>query len=252
MQLTTFSVLTALAATVSAHGYVDRVTAGGVAYTGYLPYQDPYTTPKPDRVIREVQGNGPITDVSIADIQCGGWTAGGIVGSKPAKLYVGPVAAGSSVSLRWTLWPDSHKGPLITYLAKCPNNDCTNWLPGTAAVWFKVHHAGRVGTSNVWASSPLEVEATRGSYSYTIPSCLQAGSYIARHEVLGLHEGWREGGTQFYPSCHQIKITGSGTSTGPASKVAFPGAYKPTDPGILYDMYKAQTYTIPGPPVFTC
>lgn len=32
----TFSVLTALAATVSAHGYVEKVTVGGVTYTGYL------------------------------------------------------------------------------------------------------------------------------------------------------------------------------------------------------------------------
>ena len=120
-----------------------------------------------------------------------------------------------------------------------------------SAVWFKVHHAGRVGTSNVWASSPLEVDATR-TYTYTIPSCLAAGSYIVRHEVLGLHAAFELNKAQFYPSCHQIKITGSGTSTGPASKVAFPGAYKNTDPGILYDMYKATTYTIPGPAVFTC
>lgn len=98
------------------------------------PYQDPYTSPKPDRIIREIQGNGPVENVSSPDIQCGGWTAGGIVGSQPAKLHAGPVAAGSTVTLKWTLWPDSHKGPLITYMAKCPNNDCTTWMPGTAYV----------------------------------------------------------------------------------------------------------------------
>ena len=119
------------------------------------------------------------------------------------------------------------------------------------AVWFKVHHAGRVGTTNVWASSPLEVDATR-TYNYTIPSCIAAGSYIVRHEVLGLHAAWELNKAQFYPSCHQIKVTGTGTSTGPSAKVAFPGAYKNTDPGIKYDMYQATTYTIPGPAVFTC
>lgn len=90
------------------------------------------------------------------------------------------------------------------------------------------------------------------SYSYTIPSCLAAGSYIVRHEIIALHAAWAYPGAQFYPSCHQIQITGSGTSTGPSNKVAIPGVYAPTDPGITYDMYTAQPYTIPGPAVFTC
>lgn len=132
-----------------------------------------------------------------------------------------------------------------------PCQQISSLLTHPSAVWFKVHHAGRVGTSEVWASTPLESDATR-TYDYEIPSCLAAGSYVVRHEVLALHGAHSPGGAQFYPSCHQIKVTGSGTSTGPSSKVAFPGAYKATDPGILYDMYKAQTYTIPGPDVFTC
>lgn len=89
------------------------------------------------------------------------------------------------------------------------------------------------------------------SYTYTIPSCLAAGSYIVRHEIIALHSATEYPGAQFYPSCHQIQVTGSGTSTG-GSKVSIPGVYKGTDPGITYDMYTAQTYTIPGPAVFTC
>jgi hypothetical protein len=91
-----------------------------------------------------------------------------------------------------------------------------------------------------------------GSYSYKIPSCLKAGYYIVRHEIIALHAAYEYPGVQFYPSCHQIQVTGSGTSTGPSSKVAFPGAYKSTDPGITYDAYKATTYTVPGPTKFTC
>jgi len=41
-------------------------------------------------------------------------------------------------------------------------------------------------------------------------------------------------GVQFYPSCVQIEVTGSGTAF-PTSFVSFPGAYKPTSPGITYD-----------------
>jgi predicted carbohydrate-binding protein with CBM5 and CBM33 domain len=36
MKLTATSLLAALATTVSGHGYVELVTAGGVSYTGYL------------------------------------------------------------------------------------------------------------------------------------------------------------------------------------------------------------------------
>lgn len=56
---------------------------------------------------------------------------------------------------------------------------------------------------------------------------------------------------QFYPSCRQIKIFGSGTSTGPSVKVAIPVVYKSTDLGISYDMYTEQTYPVAGPDVLT-
>ncbi|RAL60356.1 hypothetical protein DID88_000132 [Monilinia fructigena] len=142
MLLKTFSNLLVFVATVAAHGYVDNVTIGGVLYTPTMPYPftnpsrkpytDPYYSTPPPRIIRPVQGNGPITDLTLIDLQCGGYTAGGIVGSSPAALTAGPVAAGSTVSLRWTLWPDSHSGPVITYMAKCPSAGCSNYLPGTA------------------------------------------------------------------------------------------------------------------------
>jgi len=250
MRFHKFSIFTVLVSRVYAHGYVDNVTVAGVFYEGYQPYTDPYYNPIPDRIIRPVQGNGPIQDLTLIDLQCGGYTAGGISGSSPAKLTAGPVAAGSVVSLRWTLWPDSHRGPVITYMARCANDDCTTYLPGTSAVWFKVAETGRQGTSDVWGDTPLMTAGN--AYTYTIPSCLAAGSYIVRHEIIALHTAGTYPGVQFYPSCHQIKVTGSGTSTGPTTKVAFPGAYAPTDPGITYDMYTAQTYTIPGPAVFTC
>lgn len=88
---------------------------------------------QPDRVSRPVQGNGPIEDLTLIDLQCGGYTAGGISGSEPAALHA-QAAAGSTVSLRWTLWPDSHVGPAITYMARCPDSGCDDWLPGTEYV----------------------------------------------------------------------------------------------------------------------
>lgn len=88
-------------------------------------------SPIPSRIFRPIQGNGPVQDVTLIDLQCGGYTAGGSSGSSPANLTAGPVAAGSTVSLRWTLWPESHVGPVITYMARCANDNCATYVPGT-------------------------------------------------------------------------------------------------------------------------
>lgn len=124
-----FAGLIASAALVAGHGYVTNGTIGGSSYEFYQPYTDPYTSPTPERISRPIQGNGPVTDVSYADLQCGGDTANGIVGSSPANLTA-DVTAGSDVDLYWTLWPSSHVGPTITYMAKCDNDDCTTFMPG--------------------------------------------------------------------------------------------------------------------------
>lgn len=143
--------LGAFVALAAAHGYVDHATIGGVNYQFYQPFQDPYYSTPPQRISRKIPGNGPVEDVTSIDAQCNGYSAGGSVGSAPAALHA-PASAGSTVSLYWTLWPESHVGPLITYMARCPDSGCQNWQPGSSAVWFKVQEEGRQGTSNTWAS----------------------------------------------------------------------------------------------------
>lgn len=122
------SILT-FAAAVAAHGYVNTGLIGGKTYTFYQPYMDPYQ--KVDRISRPIQGNGPVEDVTLPDVQCGGYTAGGVSGSSPAALHA-EAAAGSDVELFWTLWPDSHVGPSITYMSKCPDSGCNQWMPGSS------------------------------------------------------------------------------------------------------------------------
>jgi hypothetical protein len=123
----------ALATAVAAHGYVNTALIGGQTYTFYQPYSDPYMNPKVQRVARPIQGNGPVQDVTLSDLQCGGYAEGGLPGSSPAALHAN-VTAGSDVKLYWTLWPDSHVGPTITYMAKCPDTGCNNWMPGSQYV----------------------------------------------------------------------------------------------------------------------
>ena len=114
----------------AAHGYVDSAVIGGTTYKFYQPYQDPYMNPTPQRISRPVAGNGPVEDLTLIDVQCGGYGAGGVVGSQPAALHA-KVAAGETVKLNWTVWPDSHVDPTITYMARCPDGGCQNWQPGT-------------------------------------------------------------------------------------------------------------------------
>lgn len=120
-------------AIVAGHGYVRNATIGDTEHTFYQPYEDPYMDPKPARISREIRGNGYVADVAISDIQCGGYATGGINGSRPAALHADAVA-GSEVSLHWTLWPDNHIGPTITYMAKCPNTGCDKWMPESSCV----------------------------------------------------------------------------------------------------------------------
>ncbi|KAG5636056.1 hypothetical protein H0H81_009227 [Sphagnurus paluster] len=168
--------LFAASTSVNAHGYVQEVTLGTTKYTGYLPYSDPYWNPTPQRIIRKIPGSGQL----LHCLQCNGWSAGGsqYVGSAPAPL-VGTVAAGSQVKLNWTTWPDSHSGPLITYMARAPS-DITKWNPGTSAVWFKVAEAGK-DSSGRWAATD-NLKASNSIYTFTIPPKLKAGQYIIRHE----------------------------------------------------------------------
>jgi hypothetical protein len=90
-----------------------------------------------------------------------------------------------------------------------------------------------------------------GVATYTIPSCLKPGYYLVRHEIIALHAAYSYPGAQFYPGCHQLKVTGSGSTT-PSGLVGFPGAYKSNDAGITYNAYNPATYTPPGPKTFTC
>jgi hypothetical protein len=94
---------------VSAHGYVSWGIFGNKNETFWQPYQDPYMNPKRKTISRPIQGNGPVQDVTLSDLQCGGYAAGGFPGSEPAALHA-EIAAGAEVELGWTLWPESHIG----------------------------------------------------------------------------------------------------------------------------------------------
>lgn len=74
------------------------------------------------------------------------------------------------------------------------------------------------------------------NYSFQLPPGLPDGYYFIRIEHIAVHNAANYGGCQFFIACGQVQVIGGGTGT-PDPLVAFPGAYSPTDPGILFNDY---------------
>jgi hypothetical protein len=55
-------------------------------------------------------------------------------------------------------------------------------------------------------------------------------------------------GAQFYMTCFNFKITGSGTAT--PKGVKFPGAYKRDDTGLHFDINSTEPYPTLGPALY--
>ncbi|TDL15573.1 glycoside hydrolase family 61 protein [Rickenella mellea] len=236
------------------------LTAASVASSAYAHtiFQQVYVNGKAQGQLvglRAPSYDGPITDVTSNDIICNG-------GPNPL-LYNSSViisaAAGASITTEWHhtlagLDPSDpadpvdpgHKGPVITYLAKIPS---ATQASVTGLKWFKIQQDG-LDSSGKWGVDRMV--ANKGKVTFTLPSCIAAGQYLLRHEIIALHAASTYPGAQFYMECAQLQITGGGTKA-PAT-VSFPGAYHGTDPGITFNLYwpVPTSYTIPGPAVFTC
>jgi len=77
-------------------------------------------------------------------------------GSKPGQAYA-TIPAGSPIEFQWTPWPESHKGPLLTYIAPC-GEDCTT-TDKMKLQWVKIDEKGLLegglGGGQYWASDDL-------------------------------------------------------------------------------------------------
>ncbi|KAH8678387.1 glycosyl hydrolase family 61-domain-containing protein [Xylariales sp. PMI_506] len=233
--------LAAGASLVSAHGYVSLITVGGTEYEGYNPSSAPYENPA---VARIAWSNGA-TDLGY--VAPDAYASGDIICHKSAEnaALTAPITAGDVVSLQWNTWPDSHKGPVITYLANC-NGNCSS-VDKTTLEFFKIAEGGLIDDTTepgTWESD--ELIANNYTSSVTIPSTLAAGNYVLRHEIIALHSAENSDGAQNYPQCVNLEVTGSGT-VAPDGTLG-ESLYTETDPGILVNIYTTlTTYDIPGP-----
>lgn len=120
----------------------------------------------------------------------------------------------------------------MTYLADC-QGPCSAFSGSTGDVWVKIHQAGydpdraAADGGTPWASKRLPEQ--NSTWTVALPATLRPGQYVLRHEILGLQRTNTDGNlAQFYPACHQIAVTGTGTAALPAG-IALPGAYRPDD-----------------------
>nr|QDV60872.1 LPMO9H [Malbranchea cinnamomea] len=221
--------LLALASAASAHYTFPSLIANGVV-TGEWEYV---------RQTENHYSNAPVTDVSSEAIRC--YENPG----RPAAKTLS-VAAGSTVG--FTVSPSIyHPGPLQFYMARVPDGQTADSWDGSGQVWFKIFEQGpQIDPSGLtWPSDGLS------QVQVTIPSSLPSGDYLLRVEQIGLHSASSVNGAQFYLSCAQLTVTGGGNGN-PGPLVSFPGAYSPTDPGLLINIYWPipTSYELPGPPVW--
>ncbi|KAL0941177.1 endoglucanase iv precursor [Colletotrichum truncatum] len=226
------------ASAVSAHGFVEKITAGGKTVDGLNPSSYPYQNDKP------VTPGWAATNTDLGFVAPDATGNADIIchrGATPGTSSIS-VAAGQKVTVKWNTWPESHKGPVMDYLAKC-SGDCTK-ATKTDLKFFKIAEKGL--TSGKWAAD--ELRENNLSWDITIPSGLAAGNYVLRHEILALHSAGSENGAQFYPQCINIQVTGGGSSN--PTGVAGTSLYTAKDKGVIFDIYNNPTsYPIPGPAV---
>ncbi|KAK2027176.1 hypothetical protein LX32DRAFT_674308 [Colletotrichum zoysiae] len=235
------SLLLALAATIAAHGHVDWLVADGVAYRGWDSPAFTYSAPTYPVVGWKIDApdNGFVEPVNFGtgDIIChkNGSPAGGHA----------TVPAGGKIQLIWNTWPDSHKGPVIDYLAKC-SGDCET-VDKTSLNFFKISAGGVIDMSlsnGKWADDVLIGNGF--TWTLQIPANLAPGNYVLRHEIIALHSGGNPNGAQAYPQCFNLQVTGGG-SLSPAG-VKGTSLYKANDPGVLFNIYTSPlVYPMPGP-----
>ncbi len=236
MYFTTSLITLALASSVSAHTRMFAVAVNGVDQgDGRSVY------------IRTPPNNSPVKDLTSPDIVCG--TAGG----QAVPSFV-KAAAGDKLTFEWfhdnrgdDIIADSHKGPVITWIAPFTTGN------GAEPIWSKIAEDGFA--NGQWAVDKLI--ANKGKNDFTIPADLAAGKYLIRQEIIAHHESDAafnvnpDRGAQFYPSCVQFEISGTG-SVVPNQNFDFNTGYTYQDPGIVFNLYAPFTsYQIPGPAVFS-
>ncbi|KAG7428673.1 Endoglucanase-4 [Fusarium oxysporum f. sp. raphani] len=145
---------------VSAHGHVSEVLINDKSYYGHDPTKLPYG-PQPESITwtNGAKDNGFVTSTASAlaspDIICHLNATNGHL--------TADATAGTTITVRWSDWPEAHWGPVLDYMARCPNDDCTK-VDKTKLKFFKIDEMGQLtrgtipGKPGYWANNKLRDE----------------------------------------------------------------------------------------------
>lgn len=250
MRWTTLSTSLLLIPFAQAHGRITHITtANGAVYEGWDPEFAGALSPPPPLVAWSASNLGNIfvrpSQFNTTDIACH-------YNAVPGALHVN-TSAGDTLKLQWNEWPNSHVGPVVSFLAAC-NGSCAN-ADKRSLQWVKIDELGWLNSTGwdsidlggTWATNVLI--ANGFSWLVRIPEMLSEGNYVLRHEIIALHVADKLDGAQAYPQCVNLSVK-KGTSKD-AKKL--PGGvlstrlYGMNDPGVLVDVHKKIAgYVIPG------
>jgi hypothetical protein len=116
-----------------------------------------------------------VVDQTSPDMACGV--------NPTAPAIIAAARAGSEVQFHWNPWYISHLGPIITYMAQYEGQ--VERVNVNKLSFFKVSEKGLAADNKTWAVD--EMMANGNVTSAVIPHDISPGSYILRHELIGLH-----------------------------------------------------------------
>lgn len=258
MRLVELAISAAAAAQAArAHSFVNSFIVEGVSYAGFHPPNHntiPGTNPDISAAwSTEVLDDGWVGELDYAgpDIICH-------LGAQ-APNGNAPVRAGDSVTFLWNGWPESHHGPVITYMAYCGEEaDSCLRADKTELEFFGIDAVGLIDPTatlhefytafGIWATDVMIV--TNSTYTVQIPPTLSPGNYVVRHEIIALHFALLSDlGPQNYPQCINVMVSGSGTDIPEGTLGTDLYGRTRDEAGVKYDISQdpLPPYTMPGP-----
>jgi lytic cellulose monooxygenase (C1-hydroxylating) len=242
-----------------AHSHITAIIINGTAYPGFNALDPTSNPPVLAAWSTNVDQDGWVgaNDYAHSDIICH-------VNATAARGYV-PARAGDKLSFRWNGWPESHHGPILTYLARCGGDggaasSCSD-VDKTALEFFEIDAMGLVDkhmtlhpyptARGLWATDLLIYN--NATFTVELPLSIRPGDYVLRTEIIALHYARMPAlGPQHYPQCVNIKIEGGGDEE-PEGLLATELYGGNSDvPGLTYDIHSdpLEDYQMPGPEMY--
>jgi cellulase len=245
--ITSLGAIAAFAATATAHGITTGVTIDGLFTDGFkLDYY--YAKLNNGKIPEHIGWYAENLDNGFVEPNAFG-TADVIchknASPEGSSDSMAKVAAGGTVEFHWSTWPESHVGPVITYVAPYTGDIAS--VKKETLKWTKIQADGYA--DGQWAA--VKMIKQNNTWPVTVPAALPAGKYVFRHEIIALHSAGTVNGAQSYPQCLNIEVTNSGSAGTLPEGVVGTKLYTADEDGIVFNAYASTIkYNIPGPALF--